>query len=80
MEWREMAHLLNPMDYTNKKEMHPKFRPIENDIGIEISIDVADGVPLPPQSESFDRNFVVGRAVRVILLDSETNQFISNAC
>ena len=27
MEWREMAHLLNPMDYTNKKENHPKFMP-----------------------------------------------------
>ena len=62
-----------------KKEFTPTIRPIESQYGSEITLEGAQGIPLPPTTKEFDRNMVVKRAVRIGIFDSKKKTYISNA-
>ena len=52
--------------------------PVQSSLGVQITIESAEGVPLPAQSNDFDRNNIVKRLVRFALFDKSKNDFICN--
>jgi len=48
------------------------------ELGGQILLAKAQGVPLPEENDKFNRKQIVKRAVRVGLYDSDLNQFIAN--
>ena len=62
-----------------KPGFKPEIRPVEPLVGIEITLGLAGGIPLPPSDVSFKRENVVKRAVRVGLFDEEKKEFVFNA-
>ena len=57
----------------------PRIRPIPTQLGCQILLEDAQGVPLPQQGQGFDRSQIVKRAVRIGLYDMAKKDFIVNA-
>lgn len=64
-------------DYMNPHN-RPRIRPNPTTLGSIITLDEAEGVPLPPDGPDFDRKSVVKRAVRIGLYDTVKKDFIHN--
>ncbi len=57
----------------------PKVRPIPSTVACMITLESAEGVPLPEDSDEFKREQVVGRSVRIGLYDTRTDELVYNA-
>ena len=55
-----------------QKDNMPALKPVQTSLGAEITLEFAEGIPLPADSTSFDRKTVTKRAIRVCLFDSQT--------
>lgn len=62
-----------------KPENRPRLRPIPTTLGSQITIELAEGVPLPANSSTFDRQNIVKRVVRVGLFDNVKQDLIFNS-
>lgn len=80
MMWKDMMPVLTE-DLTKEqqtKDNRPRLRPVPTLLGSQITLDGAEGVPLPAQSSEFDRNNIVKRVIRVGLFDSIKRELIFN--
>lgn len=81
MTWRDMLPVVTEQ---LSKEMHapanrPKIRPAATQLGCEIAVEWAAGIPLPQNSADFDRNMIKMRAVRIGIFDSARREYLANA-
>ena len=60
---------------SQNRAMRPLIRPVENQYGCEITIESAQGIPLPPTTKDFDRDMVVKRAVRIGIFNASKKDF-----
>ena len=70
-------HLTQEM--TTNRQMRPMIRPVENQYGCEITLESAQGIPLPPTTKDFDRTMVVKRAVRIGIFNANKKDYFANA-
>lgn len=61
-----------------KLENRPQFKPISSVLGSQITIEGAEGIPLPKDSAEFSRKNIVKRIVRVGLFDVNNRELIFN--
>ena len=61
-----------------KPDNKPQFRPMESKLGIEITLESAEGIILPKNSDTFKRDSVLKRAVRVGIFDDVKQQYVAN--
>ena len=61
------------------QQNRPRIRPIENQYGCEITLEGAQGVPLPGDGKNFNRSMIVKRAVRIGIFDVKKKEFFANA-
>ena len=61
-----------------KPDNKPQFRPMESKHGIEITLESAEGIILPKNSDTFKRDSVLKRAVRVGIFDEINQQFVAS--
>lgn len=71
MTWRDMLPLINEQmtREMQQKGCKPHIRPIPNEHGCEITIESAQGIPLPEDDKNFSRDMIVKRAVRIGIFD-----------
>ena len=62
-----------------KAENRPRLRPVQTQIGTQITIESATGVPLPKNTAEFNRDNIVKRVVRVGLFDDVKKELIHNS-
>ena len=62
-----------------QKANQPKIRPILSQYGSEITLESAEGIPLPPNSADFQREHVKKRAVRIGIFDTKKREYFANA-
>ena len=62
-----------------KAENRPRLRPVQTQIGTQITVESATGVPLPKNTAEFNRDNVVKRVVRVGLFDVVKKELIHNS-
>jgi hypothetical protein len=71
MGWKDMLPLLTEQITPEYHKQGIKIiRPIPTSFGCQITIDSAEGVPLPAEGKDFDRQNIVKRVVRVGLFDT----------
>lgn len=79
MLWKDMAPVFTedlPQTMV-LKENRPRLRPVASSLGSTITIEGAEGVPLPLASD-FDRNSIVKRVIRVGLYDKMRHELVHN--
>jgi hypothetical protein len=69
MLWKDMA----PVN-------QPRLRPVATVLGAQITVESAEGVPIPASSSDFDRQNIVKRVVRIGLYDKANHDLIANSC
>lgn len=82
MTWKDMLPVTNDhltQEMTQNRDMRPMIRPIETQHGCEITLEGAQGIPLPNNGKDFDRANIVKRAVRVGIFDSQKKEYFANA-
>lgn len=62
-----------------KSENRPRLRPVPSSLGSTITLEGAEGVPLPATSAEFDRSNIVKRVIRIGLYDKIKHQLIHNS-
>ena len=83
MTWKDM-YVVGAQENDLPPEMQdpknkPKIRPIPSVNSCEISLESAQGIPQPKDSEEFHRDMIMKRAVRVGIFNSATKDYIANA-
>ena len=63
---------------TVQKDQIPPIRPIEPLISVQLLFTVATGIPIP-ETDSFDRNGISDRKIRVSLFDKRSESFFGNS-
>ena len=81
MLWKDMMPVLTEElpPAMMKPETRPKLRPVPSSLGSTITIEGAEGVPLPVQSAEFDRNNIVKRVIRIGLFDKVKRELVHNS-
>ena len=82
MTWKDMLPVTNDhltQEMTSNRDMRPLIRPIDSQYGCEITLDSAQGIPLPNNGKDFDRNNIVKRAVRIGVFNSTKKEYFANA-
>jgi hypothetical protein len=79
MTWKDMLPVIveKLKQDMNSKDSRPDIRPVESSIACELTINEANGVPLP-NNEKFDRQAIVKRAIRVGLYNMQTKKYLAN--
>ena len=80
MLWKDMYPVISEQltPEMQKPDYRPQFRPIESKLGIEITLDSAEGIMLPKDDNTFKRNNVLKRAVRVGIFDEVKRDYVAN--
>ena len=80
MLWKDMYPVISEMltPEMQKPDNKPQFRPMETKLGIEITLESAEGIILPKNSDTFKRADVLKRAVRVGIFDDVKQEYVAN--